>query len=403
MSMPEIPAGWGVERRRQTTIAVIWIDWYPYHVARFNGIRSAAGDSGNVLGIELVGGVGVHAGLRFREPLPPGLPILTLMPDSDWRSAGQWRLAVKLWKTLNGTHPLTLLVPGYYTLPAIAAALWARLHHCQSVLMTESTAADHARSWWKEKAKSLLIRALFDWAIAGGTAHRRYLEELGFPMDRVMRFYDVVDNSYFRERSIELCQRPASEFGLPSGYFLYIGRLSEEKNVAGLIDEWSVYREGGGTWPLVIVGNGPAFSDLQERASRSRFASDVHFAGHKGVRELAAYYAFGICFVLPSTREPWGLVVNEAMAAGLPVVVSNRCGCAEDLVQPGINGFVFDPARAGDLTQCLQRIEAAGHGQLAQMGAASQEIIERFSPEAFGDQVAQIASAALDNPQQSYA
>ena len=97
---------------RHTAVAVIWIDWYPYHVARFTGILSAAGLSGKVIGIELVGGVGVHAGLRFREELPDGLPVLTLMPDSDWQRAGQFRLAIKLWKTLNEVDPPTVLVPG---------------------------------------------------------------------------------------------------------------------------------------------------------------------------------------------------------------------------------------------------------------------------------------------------
>jgi glycosyltransferase involved in cell wall biosynthesis len=203
-----------------------------------------------------------------------------------------------------------------------------------------------------------------------------------------------VDNAYFRDQSSELCQRPASDFGLPAGYFLYIGRLSEEKNVAGLIDEWVSYREAGGIWPLVIVGNGPAFSDLQQRASQSSFAADVHFAGHKGIRELPVYYAFAVCFVLPSTREPWGLVVNEAMAAGLPVIVSSRCGCAEDLVVPGENGFVFDPSAPGALAHSLQQIEAVGHPGLEQMGLASQQIIERYSPQAFGEEVARIAAAS---------
>jgi 1,2-diacylglycerol 3-alpha-glucosyltransferase len=387
---------------RQTEVAVIWIDWYPYHVARFTGILSAAGLAGKVTGIELVGGVGVHAGLRFREQLPEGLPVLTLMPEADWQRAGQWRLATKLWKALNEVDPETLLVPGYYTLPAIAAALWAKLHHRQSVLMTESTAADHARSWWKEKAKSLLIRALFDWAIAGGTAHRRYLEELDFPMERVMRFYDVVDNTYFRDRSNELRKSSAPDFSLPAGYFLYIGRLSEEKNVDGLLDEWSAYREAGGTWPLVIVGNGSVAIDLQQRAAASPFAADVHFAGHKGFSELPLYYAFAGCFVLPSTREPWGLVVNEAMAAGLPVIVSNRCGCAEDLVDPAKNGFIFNPANAGDLAQCLHQMEDATPAELAQMGAASLEIIGRYSPAAFGNEVAQIAGVTVGNPVPSY-
>jgi 1,2-diacylglycerol 3-alpha-glucosyltransferase len=391
-------AGLGDSVSRKTTVAVIWIDWYPYHVARFSGILSAAGLEGNVTGIELVGGVGVHAGLRFREELPKGLPVVTLMPDADWQHAGQWRLAVKLWKALNEVDPETLLVPGYYTLPAIAAALWAKLHHRQSVMMTESTAGDHARSWWKEKAKSLLIGALFDWAIAGGTAHRRYLEELGFPMDRVMRFYDVVDNNYFWNKSNTLRKSSASDFSLPSRYFLYIGRLSEEKNVDGLIDEWSNYRAAGGTWPLVIVGNGPALRDLQQRAAKSAFATDIHFAGHKGFRELPTYYAFAGCFVLPSTREPWGLVVNEAMAAGLPVIVSSRCGCAEDLLDPGKNGFVFDPAVACDLARCLGKMDEATPAELARMGEASLDIIGRYSPAAFGDEVAQIAGVSGSNP-----
>jgi glycosyltransferase involved in cell wall biosynthesis len=376
----------------QVEVAVIWIDWYPYHVARFAGILSAPTLTGKVVGIELVGGVGVHAGLKFREPLPADLPVLTLMPESDWQHAGQRRLAVKLWEALDRIDPQTVLVPGYYTLPAIAAALWAKLHGRRSVLMTESTAEDHARSWAKEAAKSLLIRSLFDFAVAGGAAHRRYLAELNFPMDRVLRFYDVVDNSYFREKSAELRRHAASAFNLPSGYFLYVGRLSQEKNVNGLIDEWTAYRGSGGAWPLVLVGSGAALDSLQQQAAASPYAADIHFAGHKGSKDLPTYYAFARCFILPSTREPWGLVVNEAMAAGLPVIVSNRCGCAEDLVDPGRNGYIFNPAHPGELTRCLHQMEAATPAQLIQMGQTSLDIIARYSPAALGSEIARIPS-----------
>jgi 1,2-diacylglycerol 3-alpha-glucosyltransferase len=387
---------------RQTAVAVIWIDWYPYHAARFVGLRSAPGFAGSVIGIELVGGIGVHAGLKFREELPDDLPVLTLMPDADWQRAGQLRLSRKLWKTLSEVNPQIVLVPGYYTLPAIAAALWAKLHRHQSVLMTESTASDHVRVWWKEKLKALLIHTLFDWAIAGGTAHRRYLEELGFPLNRVMRFYDIVDNNYFRNRTSELRRRDASEFGLPPGYFLYVGRLSAEKNIDGLLAEWISYREAGGTWPLVIVGNGPASSELQRLASLSAFAGDVHFAGQRGHREVPTFYAFAKCFVLPSTREPWGLVVNESMASGLPVIVSSRCGCSEDLIDPGKNGYIFHPSIPGELAQCLRQVEDATPGELATMGARSLEIIGRYSPRAFGEEVAAIAQGEVGIPISSY-
>ena len=154
---PSIPA--------RCRVAVIWIDWYAYHHARFRGLAHAPGLAGTVAGIEMVGGIGVHAGLRFREAVPDTLletlPVHTLLPEESWREAGQLRLAAMLWRRLDALDPEVVLVPGYYTVPAVAAALWARLRGRASVLMTESTEQDHRRQPAKEAAKSLLIRALF--------------------------------------------------------------------------------------------------------------------------------------------------------------------------------------------------------------------------------------------------
>ena len=372
-------------------VAVIWIDWYAYHVARFRGLLAAPGLAGHVCGIELVGGVGVHAGLKFREELPADLPVHTLMPESSWTEAGQFRLARRLWRFLSGLDPEVVLVPGYYTLPAIAAALWAKLHRRTSILMTESTASDHARLAWKEAGKSLLIRSLFDAAVTGGLAHRRYLQQLGFPPDRIGSFYDVVDNRFLAEETHLLQRLPPSHYGLPSSYFLYVGRLAPEKNVRGLLEAWLAYRGAGGAWPLVLVGDGPEAAPLRQLAANSPFADEIHFAGHKGSRELPVFYAFAGCFVLPSTREPWGLVVNEAMAAGLPVIVSDRCGCAEDLVDPGTNGLLFDPFRPGDLLAALHQVSASSADDLRSMRRRSSEIIARFSPDNFGLAVARLA------------
>ena len=316
---------------------VIWIDWYAYHVARFTGLQSAFGYDGQIVGLELVGGVGVHAGLKFREELPAGLPVQTLIPDGSWAKTSKLELSKLLWKRLNALNPQVVLVPGYYNLPALTAAVWARRHGRVSVLMTESTAHDHARSGWKEKLKSLLVNRLFDWAVTGGTAHVRYLAQLGFPADRIASFYDVVGNDKLREAVASLRQHSAADrHDVPAEYFLYVGRLSSEKNVTTLLDAWVAYREAGGARSLVLVGDGPESAALKAQANASPFASGVHFAGHRSSRELWPYFAFASAFVLPSTREPWGLVVNEAMAAALPVFVSNTCGCAENLVQAGL-------------------------------------------------------------------
>ncbi len=386
-------------RRRDTArcrVAVIWIDWYAYHVARFLGLAHHRELAGAVAGIELVGGVGVHAGLRFRENLPENLPVTTLFPGENWPQErlpgrGQLRLARALWRRLTLLDPEVVLVPGYYTLPALAAALWARLHRRKSVLMTESTREDHGRSQAKELAKSLLIRALFGWAVAGGRRHIAYLRALGFPARRIARFYDVVDNDGLYHRAEELRKASQTPIGLPGRYFLYVGRLAPEKNIAGLLEAYLLHRGAGGRWPLVLVGDGPERAALAQQAAASPWAADIHFAGQSDSAGLPRWYAFAGCFVLPSTREPWGLVVNEAMACGLPVIVSSRCGCADDLVTPGENGFVFDPAADGALLGALAAAEAMPAREWSRMSSSSLHRIAEFSPDQFGEQIAAIA------------
>jgi 1,2-diacylglycerol 3-alpha-glucosyltransferase len=381
--------------------AVIWIDWYPYHVARFRGLSAAF--QGSVVGIELVGGVGVHAGLKFREDLPADLPIYTLLPGTAWAEASQRELAQRLWRKLDELQPEIVLVPGYYTLPALAAAVWARCHRRTSVLMTESTATDHLRSGWKEWVKGTAMRLLFDWAVTGGTAHRAYLQQLGFPRERAVGFYDVVDNAFFAEGAAAARAQRAS-VPTTAPYFVYVGRLAPEKNVAGLVRSWIAYQARGGSWPLVLCGDGPERAALEATVMTAGLGEAVQFPGLLSAPALPQWYAGAGCFVLPSTREPWGLVTNEAMASGLPVLVSDRCGCTADLVRDGENGFCFDPADEDALCGLLHRMEQMPAEARAAMGRRSAEVIAAYSPAAFGCAVASVESrrpAALTTEQQT--
>ena len=383
------------QSREMCRVVVIWIDWYAYHLARFKGLQSAIGGNGAVHGIELVGGVGVHKGYNFRVGMPAGLPVETLRPKDSWLETGKLSLSFALVRRLSALNPVVVLVPGYYTLPAIAAALWCKWKRRTSVLMTETTATDHVRTGWRESLKSKLIRNLFDWAVTGGKAHDRYLLQLGFPENRIAHFYDVVGNSHIREGVAFLRTQTSNEtHGLPENYVLFVGRLSSEKNVSGLLRSWLAYRAAGGTWSLLLAGDGPEGAALRQLASDSPYNADVHFLGHRGARELLPVYAFAKAFVLPSTREPWGLVVNEAMAASLPVIVSNRCGCAEDLIQHGRNGFIFDPNDDAQLTDHLTHLTSMSEEALLRMGECSQERIAVFSPQNFGHEVAAIVDAA---------
>src|SRR5262249_59830905 len=105
------------------------------------------------------------------------------------------------------------------------------------------------------------------------------------------------------------------------------------------------YRAAAGTaaWKLVLLGEGEQRAKLEGLRDALGLRNDVSMPGFKQYDELPAYYGLASAFVHTSTTEQWGLVVNEAMAAGLPVLVSERCGCGPDLVREGVNGFTFDP------------------------------------------------------------
>ena len=191
-----------------------------------------------------------------------------------------------------------------------------------------------------------------------------------------------------RERS------SAAAHALPEEYFLFVGRLAEEKNVTGLIKAWLDYRAQGGAWSLVLAGDGPERKAVEDLLAGSAHRDEVFLLGHKSSRELIPLFAFARCFVLPSTREPWGLVVNEAMAACLPLIVSTRCGCAEDLVVEGENGFLFDPGDQNALVSCLLRTEALPEGERQRRGLSSAAKVSVYSPQNFGQEIVRISDWA---------
>lgn len=146
----------------------------------------------------------------------------------------------------------------------------------------------------------------------------------------------------------------------------------------------------------MIVGDGPLRDDLRMRARRQVENGEVVFAGHKDVHELPRFYAHAGCFVLPSIREPWGLVVNEAMASSLPVIVSSRCGCADDLVADNENGLTIDPESVSNLTAALLRVSQLGEEERARMGSRSKEIISDYSLEVWASEVKRLADMLVD-------
>ena len=158
---------------------------------------------------------------------------------------------------------------------------------------------------------------------------------------------------------------------------LYVSKFERRKRPGDLLTAYARLRAEGIAAQLVLVGSGPLEGDLKRRVIDANIP-DVIFPGFLNQAELPAVYAASDLFVLPSVNEPWGLVVNEAMCAGLPIVLSEEIGCAADLVQDGVNGATF---RAGDVTGLAEAMRPilADAGLRAAQGRASLERIESWS------------------------
>jgi glycosyltransferase involved in cell wall biosynthesis len=214
-----------------------------------------------------------------------------------------------------------------------------------------------------------------------------------------------VDNDHFANGA-DHARRSASalrqQLKLPRHYFLSICRFITEKNLHRLLLAYAAYRSvvGWSAWHFVLVGDGPLRKELVRLRGKLGLDSSVHLVGYQQYEQLPTYYGLAEAFVLSSVSETWGLVVNEAMAAGLPVLVSKRCGCASDLVREGRNGFSFDPSDSNALRDAMVRLSSRQCDRQA-MGDHSRELIRRWSVESFAWGLSQAASVAIENPRTS--
>jgi glycosyltransferase involved in cell wall biosynthesis len=182
-------------------------------------------------------------------------------------------------------------------------------------------------------------------------------------------------------------------------YFLVSNRLVENKNTETVIEAFARYREVSKNklWDLVILGSGPLESKIRDQITRLALDDCVRLEGFLKYHDLPRLYHGAGALILASTWEPWGLVVNEALAAGLPVIVSTKVGSVCELVRHGENGFVFEPLDV----QSLQRhmLDLADDNLMCmKFGERSLEIIKDWDPDRFGLGLQGATRMAFENP-----
>jgi glycosyltransferase involved in cell wall biosynthesis len=290
---------------------------------------------------------------------------------------------------LEREKPDVLIGAGYADPAARFVARWVKRHGGKTILPAVGWAGDRRRWAIKEWAKGWIARRLYDAVCASGERGQAYFFSLGFSRQQVWKMFNAIDNEHFAggaERARQNAAALRRELGLPENYFLFLGGLYPWKNVSFLLDCYARYRQSGGRWGLVAVGTGPESKSLEAKAEQEQIP-DVVFAGMKGHLETPAYYGLAACLVLPSLSETWGLVINEAEAAGLPILASDKCGCVPELVHRGINGYVFDPHDHDELVRLMHRM-SDGSLDLDAMRQSSRQIIAYYTPERWADALA---------------
>lgn len=356
-----------------------------YHICRINSL-SAHFDT---VGFELSSETKEYKWDKVRSD--DAFKRVTIFETGDSRDAPIPVLKKEIVRHLDENPVDVLFINGWADKGALVMLDWCLRHNKKAILMTESTEIDFKRTPVKEWIKRRIV-GLFEAAIVGGEPHARYARSLGVPGDRIVKGYDVVDNHYFRKQADQARENDGAirrKHGLPSAYILASNRFIEKKNLLRLLDAYAAYvRSTPEPWHLVLLGDGPQKDVIVEKISALGLAGYVTLPGFLQYGAIPEYYGLAKAFVHASTSEQWGLVVNEAMAAGLPVLVSGRCGCCEDLVEDGRNGFSFDPYQTGEITEKLQALGSKTPGELAAMGAESLRKVTAFDPEVFGNNAA---------------
>lgn len=279
-----------------------------------------------------------------------------------------------------------IAVAGWSAPESLAALEYARENGVPIVVMSESQEDDAPRSTLREAVKRRIV-SQFDGALVGGPPHTDYIVKLGIPRDRVRLGYNAVDNAYFASgaavaRASE--KQLKAQYGLPEHYVLASARFITKKNLPNLINAYALARAKHPALPdLVVLGDGPERHAVQDAITANEVERFVHLPGFCGYDVLPAYYGLSEGFLHVSSTEQWGLVINEAMACGVPVIATHTCGAARSVIQDGVSGILAG-IDVASISAALLRLFQMTAEQRALMGAAAAEAICEWGPERFG-------------------
>ena len=308
--------------------------------------------------------------VRGAEVRPQPKSFFSVIAPQIWREVTHGKFDALI---VHGHTPAALLI-------AVAAARRAGV----PVFCRAETHLGLSRTLLKRFVRKPLMGALYgfiDGVLAIGSANALFYQAMGVPRERIFFMPYTIDNARFIAGArMSLKQR--SEVRAALGVFddtpivLYAAKLQARKHPDDLMRAALRLRQWGVSFHVVVAGSGEMASELNNFVARNKL-QNVHFRGFVNQTVMPQVYGAADVFVLPSEDESWGLAINEAMCAGLPIVVSKGVGCVADLVRDNVNGRIFAPRDIEGLATVLHSVLVDTEVR-RRMGAASREIISRW-------------------------
>ena len=274
--------------------------------------------------------------------------------------------------------------------------LFGNIYKIPVVIVSDSiinTEKHNKRLFIKEFIKKIILKG-YSSAFVAGTESKDYLVKLGFNERKIFAPWDVVDNDFYKNH--------VSEYKITKeNYFLCVSRLLERKNLLNLIKSFEHYQKNGGRWGLKIIGSGDQYTKLIQESEIISNKNKFEILNWLQIDELVNYYKSASAFILPSYFDNWGLVVNEAIASGLPCIVSKNCGCAKDLIVHNVSGLIFDPYDVKELSLFMQIIENKDKNEIKKMIEIANLNLENYDLNSFSINLKKAINEAIKKPRYS--
>jgi glycosyltransferase involved in cell wall biosynthesis len=312
-------------------------------------------------------------------------PFELLFPKS-YNDIPRYKLVLALALDVLRNRSELVVIPGYHRIEYWVMLVLCILLRRKRAVFCDSTAYDREKYRWKERAKAFFFRRC-DGVFCYGIRSKEYVASYGVKERRIFSDCQAAAlphayDAFAVRRHYE--SKPADNAAVVK--FLYIGRLAKEKGLYDLLDAFRRVRQQMPEARLDFAGSGVLANELKQRARELGLESAVAFLGTKSPEDIGSLLLGSDAMVLPSHTEPWGLVVNEALSYGCPVVVSNICGCVPELVLDGVTGYSFP---VGDVPALCEAMLSVARLSKDRASVARQciQLIEQYTPERAADEI----------------